>query len=71
MIKLHDLINYCWHTAKMMFEDENDFKRMDQIANEAIKNTPEGKERKFVKAVMLAIIEYIEDIWREKKNGGN
>lgn len=55
----------------MMFEDENDFKRMDQIANEAIKNTPEGKERKFVKAVMLAIIEYIEDIWREKKNEGN
>jgi len=67
---VHELINYCWQAAKMMFEDDANFKRMNQIANETIKNTPEGKERKFVKAMMLAILEYIEDVWREKKNKG-
>lgn len=71
MNNLYKLINFCWQTSKMMFEDDSDFKRMYQIANEAIKNTTSEKDSKFVKAVMLAIIEYIEDEWREKKSEGN
>jgi len=70
--KLHDLINYGWQIAKMMFETPSDFSRLIQIGNEAIKNTPEGKDREFVRKMINAILDYMECEWRESKaNEGN
>ena len=67
MNNLYKLINLCWQTSKMMFEDSENFRRMNQIANETVKSVSDGKDKKFVKAMVLAVIEYIEDEWRDKR----
>lgn len=65
--KIRELMVYCWELSKKMFEEPNDFKKMYQIANEGVKNTPNANAQKFVKAMLLAMLEFIEDEWRENE----
>lgn len=71
MKNLYKLINYSWNNAKLMFEHpvetKEDFSRLIQIGNEAVKSVESERDKNFVRAVIVAVIDYIEYEWRQKR----
>lgn len=74
MNNLLKLIDYCGKVAKLIYEAPVDFSRSLRISNNAIKEvskTCSEREIKFARAMINAILDYIEDEWREKRDAGN
>lgn len=72
MKKLHELITMCWKFGKWMFEQKTetveDWRKLDVAATLLVKEVKDERENKFVRAVIVAMLEYLERGNNEKSN---